>query len=297
MDRLIASEVLLETVARGSISAAAEHLKMSRAMASRYIGMMEEWAGARLLHRTTRKLSLTPAGEQILPVCRAMLTLANDVASIGNESGEMPKGLLRIAASAIFAEYCLVDMLMEFLQVNRAISIDLQILDRKVNLAEDGIDLAIRVTSALDPNLIARKLGECPSVLCASPSYLKARGVPAHVRDLTAHDCLIYAEFGRSPWRFKAPGEDIVVPVRGSFSTNEALILMRAALSGVGIAMLPRFAVKQAIDDGKLIQILPEFEAEHLSVFAVYLSRQHMPQSLRALIDFLLDNLTLAGSR
>lgn len=297
MDRFSASKVFLETVARGSISAAAEHLQISRAMASRYIGFMEEWAGARLLHRTTRKLSLTTAGEKVLPACKAMLDLARDVASIGEESGETPVGLLRVTTTSIFAEYCLVDALLAFQRTYRSIAIDLQIFDRTVNLAEDGIDLAIRISHALDPNLIARKLAECPSALYASPSYLKAHGVPAHVRDLAAHNCLTYAYFGQSIWRFKSNEDDVAVLVHGNFSTNEAMILMRAALSGAGIAMLPLFAAERAIRERTLVQVLPEFKAEKMSIFAVYLSRQRMPQSLRALIDFLSVNLTLAGDR
>ncbi|XAH23228.1 LysR family transcriptional regulator [Xylophilus sp. GW821-FHT01B05] len=295
MDRVIAAQVLLETVARGSISAAAEQLGMSRAMASRYIGLMEDWAGARLLHRTTRKLSLTTAGEKILPACKELLALSGEVAAAGADADSVPKGLLRVSASSIFAEFCLADALVAFLQEHPAISVDLQIVDRAVNLAEDGIDLAIRVTNALDPHLIARKLGDCPSVICASPAYLQARGTPTHVRDLAAHNCLTYAYFSQSVWRFQAGGEDIQVPVAGNFSTNESLIVLRAALRGAGIAMLPQFAAAQAIQEGRLIPLLPGFEVERLGVFAVYLSRQRMPPSLRALIDFLSARLRLTS--
>lgn len=290
MDRLVAANVLLETVARGSISAAAAHLGLSRSMATRYIGLMEKWAGARLLHRTTRKLSLTAAGEEVLPVCKEILSLSRGVSELGVQA-QTPSGLLRLTASSIFAEYCLTDALMLFLKVHPAVTIDLQIVDRMTNLAEDGIDLAIRVTQALDPNVIARRLGEVRSVVCASPAYLAARGTPTDVRDLSAHNCLTYAHYGRSQWHFKVAGGSVMVPVSGNFSTSEASIVVRAALSGAGIALLPQFAVAEAIAEGRLIQLLPQVEVETLGVFAVYLSRQRMPSALRSLIDFLSANL------
>ena len=291
MDRLTAAKVLLETVARGSISAAAAHLGLSRAMATRYIAAMEDWAGARLLHRTTRKLSLTAAGEQALALCKDLLALARDVGELGAPAESAPKGLLRITASSIFAEYCLNDALQAFLQAHPAVAIDLQIVDRTTNLAEDGIDLAIRVTQTLDPNLIARRLGDVRSVVCASPAYLAAHGTPLNVRDLSAHNCLTYAYYGRSLWHFTVAGEVIMVPVSGNFSTNEASIVMRAAQQGAGIALLPQFAAAQAIERGQLVPLLPDAEIETLGVFAVYLSRQHLPAALRAVIDFLAQAL------
>lgn len=291
MDRLTAASVLLETVARGSISAAATHLDMSRAMASRAVALMEDWAGARLLHRTTRKLSLTAAGEQIVPVCKQMLALSGEVSALGEQAADTPRGLLRVTASSIFAEYCLTDALMAFLQRHPLVNLDLQIADRTNNLAEDGIDLAIRVTKELDPGVIARKLGEVRSVICASPDYLRVHGTPLHARDLCAHNCLTYAHHGRSIWHFRLQGETILAPVSGNFSTNEAAIVVRAVLNGTGIAMLPHFAAASAIAEGKLVPLLPDFEVETLCAFAVYLSRERMPSALRSLIEFLADNL------
>ncbi len=265
-------------------------------MATRYVGLMEEWAGARLLHRTTRKLSLTSAGEQLLPVCKQILSLSGEVASLSVQADDVPRGLVRVTASSIFAEYCLTDLLTAFQREHPGVCIDLQISDRTINLAEDGIDLAIRVTKELDPGVIARRLGTVRSVICASPTYLAAHGTPLHVRDLVVHNCLIYTYYGRSVWHFRAEGENIVAPVSGTFTTNEAAIVVRAAVNGAGIALLPQFAAKQAMMEGKLIRLVPQFEVESLGVFAVYLSRQRMPPALRALIDYLADHLeTLDG--
>lgn len=129
------------------------------------------------------------------------------------------------------------------------------------------------------------------SVICASPAYLAAHGTPLNVRDLVAHNCLTYAYYGRSIWHFRSNGENIVAPVSGTFSTNEAAIVVRAAVNGAGIALLPHFAAKQAMAEGRLIPLVTQFEVESLGVFAVYLSRQRMPPALRALIDYLADKL------
>lgn len=291
MDRLTAASVFLETVARGSISAAAAHLGMSRAMATRHIALMEEWAGTRLLHRTTRRLSLTGAGEELLPLCRNMIALSQGFGDLGRHSGGAVSGLLRITASSIFAEYRLTEPLAEFLLAYPGVTLDLQIVDRTTNLAEDAIDLALRVTNVLDPGVIARRLGTINSVICASPSYLAANGVPAAARDLSAHNCLTYAHHGRSLWHMNESGEMLAVQVSGNFSTNEAAVIVRAALAGVGIALLPDFAAHAALAEGRLVRILPDTEAEPLGLFAVYLSRRHMPPALRALIDFLAAHL------
>lgn len=287
MDRLTAASVFVETVARGSISAAATHLGMSRAMATRHVALMEEWAGARLLHRTTRKLSLTGAGEDVLPICREMLSLSQGFSDLGRQSGGAVAGQLRVTASSIFAEYRLTAALMEFLAQHPAVQLDLQIVDRTTNLAEDGIDLALRVTNALDAGVIARRIGTVRSVICASPSYLALHGTPTAPHELSAHNCLTYAHHGRSLWHMHHAGEALAIPVSGNFSTNEAAVIVRSALAGTGIALLPDFAARRAIADGRLTALLPQVEAEQLGLFAVYLSRLHMPPALRALIDFL----------
>ncbi|MEZ5605553.1 MAG: LysR family transcriptional regulator [Burkholderiaceae bacterium] len=293
MDRLTAASVFLETVARGSISAAAKHLEMSRAMATRYVGLMEEWAGSRLLHRTTRRLSLTPAGELLLPVCRQMLELSGEVGTLGAQADDMPRGLVRVTAPSILAEYCLTDALVAFQREHPGVAIDLQIVDSTSNLAAEGIDLALRVTREPDPGVIARRLGTVRSLVCASPSYLAAHGTPQHVRDLAAHHCVTYAHYGRSLWHFRADGEPLSAPVSGNFSTNEAAIVVRAAIGGAGLALLPEFAARQAIAEGRLVRVLASFELEALGLFAIYLSRKRMPAALRALIDFLASHLAL----
>ena len=293
MDRFTALQVFSETVKRGSISAAAEHLGLSRAMASRYIALMEEWTGSRLLHRTTRRLSLTVPGEQALLLCHDILALTDGLAALDPGIVSAPRGKLKITSNSIFAEFCLTDLIIDFLAAYPEIQVDLQVADRTVDLAEEGIDLAIRVSSSIAPNLYARNLGHCSSVLCASKVYLDKHGAPGGLSDLKNHNCLTYTYFGQSVWRFHKDNDVVSLPVTGSVSTNEAAILLKATKIGAGIAILPLFAVEHELMTGRLVTLLPEYELDRLEVSAVYLSHKKMPLVQRVLIDYLVSHLRL----
>lgn len=290
MDRLTAAKVFVETVERGSASAAAEALGMSRAMASRYLAALEGWTDARLLHRTTRRLSLTSAGERVLELSRELVRVGSSLEDVAGRGGDL-RGQLRVAAATILCEELLVPLLSEFLRANPGVSIDLRASDRPVDLVEDRIDVAIRIGSGLDPAAIARKLSETASVLCASPAYRRQRGVPDRPDELAAHDCLTYTNFGSEEWTLLRDGDQANVPVHGPFRTNDALALRRAALTGLGIAMLPRFAVEALLASGDLERVLPGWEPRVLPIHALYLSRQHLPAAARALIDHLVGRL------
>src|SRR3989344_2711648 len=202
MDRLTATRVFVEVVERGSQTAAADALEMSRAMVSRYLGELETWVGARLLHRTTRKLSLTGAGEQLLGQCREMLAMADAMQSVSRTDEAAPRGTLRIACSQSLAQAWLVHALDDFTRLYPQVSVDLLVGSQAVNLVEARIDLALRITNQLDPNLIARQLAVCRSVVCATPAYLARHGTPQRAEDLAQHNCLSYAYFGHSNWVF-----------------------------------------------------------------------------------------------
>ncbi|GAA3096640.1 LysR family transcriptional regulator [Rhizobium viscosum] len=290
MDRITAAKVLLKTVERGSASAAAEELGMSRAMASRYIASIEEWSGTRLLHRTTRQLSLTSAGERVLELCKEMARVADAVTEVAVHS-DTPHGLLRVTAPGILAEAQLISLFSEFAVQYPRIKIDLQISDRSVDLVQDRIDVAIRIANHLDPSLIAKRLGQCPSRLYASVKYLKDHGEPASLEDLKAHRCLTYTHLGGAEWVLRRGESEVTIPVSGSFQTNEALALRRATLSGLGIAMLPRFSADNEVLAGRLAVVLPEWEPTSLGIHALYVSRRHLPMAARALIDFLSEKL------
>jgi len=290
MDRITAAQVFVSIAERGSMIAAAEALDMSRAMVTRYLAEMEEWAGARLLHRSTRRLSLTDAGDVTLARCRRMLELAEAMEVANGADADTPQGLLRITSSQSLAQAALAIAVTAFLKRYPRTSVDLQMNNRAVNLVEQRIDLALRITNALEPNLIARQLGQCDSVVCAAPSYLTERGTPLRAEDLAAHNCLTYTYFGKSLWQFMdRDGEAVSVPVSGNLSANEDLILLRAAEEGAGIALQPLYSAAPLIADGRLVALLPDFVPQQMGIYGIYTSRQHMSPALRAMLDFLLD--------
>ena len=291
MDRLTATRVFVEVVERGSQTAAAEALEMSRAMVSRYLGELETWVGARLLHRTTRKLSLTGAGEQLLGQCREMLAMADAMQSVSRTDEAAPRGTLRIACSQSLAQAWLVHALDDFTRLYPQVSIDLLVGSQAVNLVEARIDLALRITNQLDPNLIARQLAVCRSVVCATPAYLARHGTPQRPEDLAQHNCLSYAYFGRSIWEFSRAGEPHAVAVSGNLSANESMVLLEAVLADIGISLQPRYSVGAHLRSGALVQLLPDYEPQQLGIHALYGTRRQMPPALRALLDFLIQRL------
>lgn len=279
--------VFVTVVDLGSQSAAADHLDLSRPVVSRYLAELEDWVGARLMHRTTRKLNLTAAGSEILPRCRQMLDLSTDMQAAVSEPDEAPRGLLRISVSTSFGQAQLADAMAAYVKRYPGVSIDMQMLDRTVNLVDERIDLAIRTSNDLDPNLIARRLTVCRSVICASPAYLLEHPTPLRVEDLSQHNCLTHSYFGKSLWHFEEDGEQVSVPVQGNISANEASTLLRAAMAGAGVAMLPSYQAGVHIQSGDLIRLLPHAEPRQMNIYAVYASRKHMPAALRSMLDFL----------
>ncbi|WP_028104464.1 LysR family transcriptional regulator [Pseudoduganella violaceinigra] len=297
MDRIDSASVFVTIAERGSLAAAADTLDMSRAMVTRYLAEMEEWAGARLLHRTTRRLGLTAAGEVTLARCRELLALAGAIPAAGDAGAGEPRGLLRVACAQFLAQTALADALAGFLRQYPLVTLDLQVDNRVVNLVEQRIDLAIRITNALEPNQIARKVGECRSMLVASPSYLAQHGAPRDPQDLARHNCLAYSYFGKSVWTLARDGEPPQeVLVGGNLSSNESMALLAAAGQGAGIAMQPRFVAQPQVAMGQLTEVLPDWEPRTLGIHAIYTSREHMPPALRALLDHLANWFVRHGS-
>ena len=281
--------VFVTVVDLGSQSAAADHLDLSRPVVSRYLAELEDWIGARLLHRTTRKLSLTAAGSETLPRCRQLWELCSDRQAAVSEPDDAPRGLLRLSVSTSFGQAQLAEAIAEYVQRYPLVTVDLQMLDRTVNLVDERIDLAIRTSNDLDPNLIARRLTICRSVVCATPAYLREHPAPQKVEDLARHNCLTHSYFGKSLWHFEEHGEHVSVPVHGTITANEASTLLRVTLAGAGVAMLPSYLAGDHIRRGELVRLLPEAEPRHLNIYAVYASRKHMPSALRSLLDFLVQ--------
>jgi DNA-binding transcriptional LysR family regulator len=287
MDRLTAVRVFVEVADCRSLTQAAERLDLSRAMVSRYLASLEQWLGARLLHRTTRRISLTDAGDDALPRCRQMLELSAEVQAAAGTRRSEPVGKLRITTSLSFAQAQLTAAVVEFQSRHPRVEIELLAVDRAVNLVDERIDLAVRITNVLDDTFLSRRLSVCRSVLCASPAYVRKHGRPAHPNELKSRNCITHAFGSRAEYRLRHEGLATRVAVGGSLFSNETAVLRQAALAGAGIALLPTYYVVEDLQRGALVRLLPDHEPEPLGIHAVYLSRQHQPQALRLLVDFL----------
>lgn len=285
----MAMQVFVTVVDTGSQTAAAERLGVSRSVVSRALGELETWLGGRLMHRTTRRLTLTSVGQEILPKCRRLLEQSSDIqASVAQPQAE-PQGPLRLTCSTSFGQAQLTAAVAEFVTRYPQVKVDLQLLDRTVNLVEEGIDLAVRITDDLDPQLIARRLATCDSLVVAAPQYLSRHGAPARAEDLARHNCLTHSYHGRTLWRFRRGEQDVAVEVSGGLSSNDAVALLQAVLDHSGVALLPTYLVLPLIRQGRLVALLPDHQPASLGIHAVYASRRHMPLALRALLDFLAE--------
>jgi DNA-binding transcriptional LysR family regulator len=253
-------------------------------MVSRYLEEMEKWAGTRLLHRSSRQLTLTPAGEAILQKTRQLALLSEAIQQETTQG--VPAGTLRIACAHFTALHLVGPVIPDFLARYPALRIELEINNQPVSLIGERIDLAIRITDSPEPGAIARRLGECHSVLCASPEYLKARGNPETPDDLAQHNCLYYSRFAGQSWHFTAAGgEKIAVAVRGNFSAGISSLLCDAAIAHCGIAMVPEQEARHALETGKLVKLLPDYEPQRIGIWGLYLSREHQSAALRLMLD------------
>ncbi|MGK7245169.1 LysR family transcriptional regulator [Buttiauxella agrestis] len=289
MDCITSARVFVTIVDLGSMIAAADHLEMSRAMVTRYLAQMEEWTGARLLHRTTRKLSLTDAGERTLSLSRKMLAVAEAIDLVEDNQTEEIRGLLRITCSQSLGQTALAGAVTQFLKRHPLVSVDLQMNNRTVNLVEERIDLALRITNELDLNLIARPLSTCASVVCAAPAYLAANGTPNHPEDLASHNCLTYNWFGKSLWHFDRAGEKSAVAVSGNLSANESVVLLAGTLQGAGISLQPYYSAAPLLEKGELVELLPGHQPQAMGIYGIYTTRKQMPATLRAMLDYLVE--------
>ncbi|MDR3534185.1 MAG: LysR family transcriptional regulator [Rhodopila sp.] len=288
MDRLAAMAAFVQVVERGGFTAAAEELRLSRAMVSKHVQDLEEHLGARLLNRTTRKVSLTEIGRVYHERCAEILAeIAETEGAVGDLQAR-PRGRLRINAPVSFGALHLAALIADYMEAQPEVTIALTLNDRVVDLVEEGYDLAIRIARLPDSSLIARRLAPCRLVVCASPGYLGAHGRPRHPRDLTGHNCLGYS-YGqaRGEWRFEGPDGAVAVRVRGSLEANNGDVLRAVALRGRGLVLVPSFIVGEDLMAGRLIPVLPEYRVPELTIHAVYPHARHLSAKVRSFVDFL----------
>ena len=279
-------------VKHSNYAKAAEELGLSPSGVSRIVSRLEERLGARLIQRTTRKLSLTEAGASFhARTAQILMDLADAEAQVQTTVFE-PRGTLRVTTSVVFGGAYMAPMLREMMERFPELSVDLTLTDRFVDLVEEGIDLAIRFGALSDSRLIARRLCTNHRVLVASRSYLKRRGTPKAPADLANHECLIFNRLARPrEWRLIGPDGPTTVTISGRIASNNIDALATAARDGLGIAVGATLVVAPALLSGDLVRVLDDYEFEPTAVFAVYPSARQLSNKVRAVVDFLVDNL------
>ena len=290
MDTLDAMRVFVAVVERNGFSATAQALDMSTAGVTRQVAALEKRLSTRLLHRTTRRVSPTSAGAAYYAQCVRLLAEFDALeASIGAQALE-PSGMLRINAPVSWGIARLGPLLAGYRQRYPQVELDLALSDRLVDMVEEGYDVAIRITREPSPALIARRLGQARITLCAAPSYLAARGTPRTPQDLEQHDCLGYSYWASgNQWPLQGPGGETRVTVNSILQANNGDVLREAAIAGMGVILQPDFLLEDALADGRLVRVLPEWDVPAIGIFAVYTSRSHLAPKVRSFIDYLVD--------
>lgn len=291
MDKFQEMTSFVAVVDAGSFVGAADAIGMSKAAVSRHVAELEQRLGARLLHRTTRRLSLTDDGQLFYARAKDMLAAVDEAESeISSRSGE-PSGRLRINAPLSFGVLHLAPLWPRFAQLYPKVSLDIELSDRVVDLVEEGYDLAIRITNLPNSQLVSRQLATTRMIACASPQYLAQHGTPAHPDELAQHEVISYSYFAaRDEWTFTAPQETpVVVHTHARIHANNGDTCRAAALEHQGIILQPDFIVADDVRRGDLIELLPTWRTMTLGIHAVYPSRKHLPIKTRRLVDFLVE--------
>ncbi|MBE7732396.1 LysR family transcriptional regulator [Devosia faecipullorum] len=274
----------------GGFSAAARQHGRSKALLSKYVTDLEDYLGVRLMNRTTRKLSLTEAGEAYYREASGLLQQLDDLDATISEQTSEPRGLLRVSAPRNFGESTLAPAIFEYLRKYPKVSLDLRLEDRYVDLVDEGLDVALRISTLADSSLIARKIADMHVVAGASPDLLKRVGTPSHPEDLRHLPCIIDVNLqGQTNWRFTEDEKTISVPVSGPLRVNSPLAARAASIMGLGFVMLPSYLADPAVERGELIPVLGDFLPKGQTLQAVYPHRRHLAGKVRALIDHLVE--------
>jgi DNA-binding transcriptional LysR family regulator len=272
----------------GGFSAAARQHGRSKALLSKYVTDLEDYLGVRLMNRTTRKLGLTEAGEAYYREASQLLQQFDDLDATIADQTAAPRGLIRVSAPRNLGESTLAPVIFDFLVSHPQVSIDLRLEDRYVDLVDEGIDLALRISNLQDSSLIARKIADMSVVCVASPELLKAHGVPKSPEGLRQIPCIVDTNFqGQANWRFIEGGKTVSIHVNGPVKVNSPLAAKQAALAGLGIALLPSYLATDELTQGTLVSLLADKLPAGQMLQAVYPHRRHLAGKVRALIDHL----------
>lgn len=294
MDLLVALRTFVRVAEAGSFSAVAREMGATQPAVSRQIGALEQHLEARLIQRTTRSLTLTEDGRDLLDHARRVLECVEEAeTAVGRRQGA-PSGLVRIATPATFGRLYVAPLMRRLLDRYPDLSVDLHMSDSTTDMIAGGIDLAIRGGVIHEASLVTRQIGSSARFVVASSDYLERNGAPVHPNDLARHSCIAFTQNATpNEWRFNGPGDPVAVTVAGRFRSDSSEAIRAAVLAGVGFALMPSWIFGAELSTGKVRAVLQPYQAEHVPIHAVYPSRRHLAPRTRAVIDFLLDEFRL----
>ena len=283
--------VFAKVVETGSFSEAARQFAATPSAVSRSVSRLEKALETRLLQRTTRKLKLSESGREVYQHCVAMVSSAQAVMATSGQYNNEPQGVVRISVPKAVGRHVIHPYMASFLTQYPKVDVQLQLDDRYIDLIEDDIDIAIRITDQPPPGLMGRRLFSIDHLLCATPQYLERQGVPEHPHDLKQHCCIVLGEEPNDAiWKFRKDGKAVSVAVKGRYAANHTGIRLDAALQHIGIASLPYFTVVDALEQGVLVQVLPAwlFKTNYSGeVWVLYPPTRHLPPKISVFIDYL----------
>ncbi len=290
MDKFQEMRVFAAVVDAGSFVGASDALDMSKPAVSRHVADLETRLGVRLLHRTTRKLSLTEEGEVFYARCTELLgNIEEAEAEITSRSGQAT-GQLKVSAPVSFGLLHLAPLWAEFMAHHPKVVLDVTLSDRMVDLVEEGFDVAVRIARLPSSSLISRKLSSTRMILCASPTYLKVNGTPAHPSELAGHTVVAYSLLSMGEvWEFDGPQGHIAVKVEPRMRTNSGDTCRAVALRHQGLIIQPSFLVGEDLRSGALVEVMPEQRSIEMGIYAMYPTRKHVLPKVRLLIDYLVE--------
>lgn len=283
--------LFVNVVDANSFSKAAKQVGVTKSLVSKHINKLETQLGARLLNRSTRKLSLTEAGTLLYQHCKRIQQDIDTALLAVSYTQDQPRGKLRINAPLSFGHLHLIPATTDFMQNYPEIQIELLLGSQYANLIETGLDLAIQIKDLPDSRLIAKKLAVRSTQVCGSPEYFAKHGYPTRPEDLEAHNCLVYRTQGQTSdeWRFSVDGLDKIIKVTGNFEVNSSLGLARAAAAGTGLAKLPGYMISDDIHQGRLETVLNDYCPRDIGIYAVYPQNRLIAPKVKVFIDFLAE--------
>ncbi|XQF91975.1 LysR family transcriptional regulator [Pseudoalteromonas espejiana] len=294
MDTIIGIKTIIAVVETGSFTAAGDRLGLSKALVSKYVGIVEQQLSVRLFNRSTRKISITEAGqsyyESVVPVIESYSEMLDNLSG----QGVTASGKLRVSAPVSFGESNLAPLLPELMNRYPDLSIELVLSDKTIDLLEEGVDLAIRIGSVSDSNLIARQITSYPLILCASADYIERFGAPTSVEALEQHATVIDSNFkiGRH-WPIVSPsGEAVTASVSSRIAVNNPRAVKEAVLAGGGVGLIPEIVVRDDIKAGKLVHVMADYKTFEFGLFAIYPHRKFVAKKVKTFIEFLFEKFS-----